>query len=64
MSGLHTIGILPPNGRRQIEITAHCMSTFFDVYLRGILLRNSRTGRDIQRLKTPVEQYSFAATRR
>jgi dienelactone hydrolase len=35
MSGLRTIGLLPLNGRRQMELTAHYISTFFDVYLRG-----------------------------
>jgi hypothetical protein len=35
MSALYRVGILPLDGRRQIEITAHSISTFFDVYLRG-----------------------------
>jgi hypothetical protein len=31
---LHGIGIIPLNGRRQLRITSHCISTFFDVHLR------------------------------
>jgi hypothetical protein len=29
-----TVGILPFDGRHQIEVTADCISTFFDVYLK------------------------------
>jgi predicted dienelactone hydrolase len=32
---LRLLGIVPLDGRRQIAITAHCISTFFDVYLKG-----------------------------
>ena len=32
---LHRIGIIPLDGRRQLRITPHCISTFFDVHLRG-----------------------------
>ena len=32
---LHAVGILRLDGRRQIAITEHYLSTFFDVYLKG-----------------------------
>jgi hypothetical protein len=32
---MRTLGIVPLNGRRQIAVTAHYISTFFDVYLQG-----------------------------
>jgi predicted dienelactone hydrolase len=32
---LHTLGILPLDGRRQVAVTEHYISTFFDVYLKG-----------------------------
>ena len=35
MGALHAVHIVPIKGRRQIAITAHCISTFFDVYLKG-----------------------------
>jgi len=34
-SAMRTLGILGLDGRRQVEVTAHCISTFFDVYLKG-----------------------------
>ena len=35
MRALRTLGIVPLDGRRQVAVTAHCISTFFDVYLKG-----------------------------
>jgi dienelactone hydrolase len=35
MRVLRTLGIVRLDGRRQIAVTAHCISTFFDVYLKG-----------------------------
>jgi dienelactone hydrolase len=35
MGVLHTFGILPLDGRRQIAITRRYVSAFFDVYLKG-----------------------------
>jgi predicted dienelactone hydrolase len=35
MSTLHMLGIVPVEGRRQIALTAHYVSKFFDVYLKG-----------------------------
>jgi len=35
LSTLHKLGIVRLDGRRQIEVTAHCVSTFFDKYLKG-----------------------------
>jgi dienelactone hydrolase len=35
MRVMRTLGIVPLNGRRQIAVTAHYISTFFDVYLQG-----------------------------
>jgi predicted dienelactone hydrolase len=35
MRVLRTLGIVRLNGRRQVAMTAHCISTFFDVYLKG-----------------------------
>jgi dienelactone hydrolase len=35
LGALHTAGILHLDGRRQIALTAHYISTFFDVYLKG-----------------------------
>ncbi|HXC99983.1 MAG TPA: hypothetical protein VN048_11630 [Verrucomicrobiae bacterium] len=32
---MRSLGILPLDGRRQIALTAHYVSTFFDVYLNG-----------------------------
>ncbi len=32
---LHTLGIMRLDGRRQVAITEHYISTFFDVYLKG-----------------------------
>ena len=34
-SALHSIGILRLDGRRQVAVTTHYVSTFFDVYLKG-----------------------------
>jgi predicted dienelactone hydrolase len=35
MRGLRTFGVVGIAGRRQIAVTAHYISTFFDVYLKG-----------------------------
>lgn len=35
MRALRTLGIVRLDGRRQIAVTAQCISTFFDVYLKG-----------------------------
>ena len=35
LSVLHTLGIMSLDGRRQLAITQHYVSTFFDVYLKG-----------------------------
>src|ERR1700730_18047336 len=35
MGALRTLGIMRLDGRRQIAVTAHYISTFFDVYLKG-----------------------------
>jgi dienelactone hydrolase len=35
MSVMRTLGIVRLDGRRQVAVTAHCISTFFDVYLKG-----------------------------
>jgi dienelactone hydrolase len=35
MRGLRTLGVVSIDGRRQIAVTEHCISTFFDVYLQG-----------------------------
>ncbi len=35
IAALHSLGIVRLDGRRQIAITAHYVSTFFDVYLKG-----------------------------
>jgi pimeloyl-ACP methyl ester carboxylesterase len=35
MRAMRTVGIVRIDGRRQIAVTAHCISTFFDVYLKG-----------------------------
>ena len=35
LSTLHKLGIARLDGRRQIEVAAHCVSTFFDEYLKG-----------------------------
>jgi dienelactone hydrolase len=35
MRVMRTLGIVPLDGRRQVGITAHYISTFFDVYLQG-----------------------------
>jgi hypothetical protein len=35
MQVLRTLGIVHLNGRRQVAVTAHCITTFFDVYLKG-----------------------------
>lgn len=35
MSVLHSLGVVHLDGRRQIALTAHYITTFFDVYLRG-----------------------------
>ena len=35
MSALRTLGIVHLDGRRQIALTEHYVSTFFDVYLKG-----------------------------
>jgi predicted dienelactone hydrolase len=32
---LHTLGILGIDGRRQVVVSAHCIHSFFDVYLKG-----------------------------
>lgn len=35
MRAMRILGIVRLDGRRQIAMTAHCISTFFDVYLKG-----------------------------
>ena len=35
MRVLHALGIMRLEGRRQVTATAHCIRTFFNVYLRG-----------------------------
>ena len=35
MRVLRTLGIVRLDGRRQVAVTAHCIGTFFDVYLQG-----------------------------
>jgi len=35
MRAMHTLGIVRLDGRRQVALTAHYISTFFDVYLKG-----------------------------
>jgi dienelactone hydrolase len=35
MRVLRALGILGLDGRRQVAVTAHCIRTFFDVYLKG-----------------------------
>ncbi len=35
MRAMRTLGILRLDGRRQVAVTARCISTFFDVYLKG-----------------------------
>jgi predicted dienelactone hydrolase len=42
MGALRTLGIVRLDGRRQIAVTAHCLSTFFDVYLKGAPASNLR----------------------
>jgi hypothetical protein len=37
MHVMRTLGIVRLDGRRQIAVTAHCIGTFFDVYLKGAL---------------------------
>jgi predicted dienelactone hydrolase len=35
MGVMRTLGMVRLDGRRQVAVTAHCISTFFDVYLKG-----------------------------
>jgi hypothetical protein len=35
MRSMRTLGILRLDGRRQVAVTAHCVHSFFDVYLKG-----------------------------
>ena len=35
MRAMRTLGIVRLDGRRQIAVTAHYISTFFDVHLKG-----------------------------
>jgi hypothetical protein len=35
MRVLRTVGVVRLDGRRQVALTAHYISTFFDVYLKG-----------------------------
>ena len=35
MGVLRMLGIVRLDGRRQVAVTAHYVSTFFDVYLKG-----------------------------
>jgi hypothetical protein len=35
MRVMRTLGIVRLDGRRQVSVTAHYISTFFDVYLQG-----------------------------
>jgi predicted dienelactone hydrolase len=35
MGAMRNLGIVHLDGRRQVAVTAHCISTFFDVYLKG-----------------------------
>jgi hypothetical protein len=35
MRVLRTVDVVRPDGRRQLALTAHYISTFFDVYLKA-----------------------------
>jgi predicted dienelactone hydrolase len=40
LSAMHKFGIVRLDGRRQLEVTAHCVSAFFDEYMKGGLISN------------------------
>ena len=43
MRAMRTLGIVPLDGRRQVAVTAHFISTFFDVYLKGAPARKLKS---------------------
>ena len=43
MGAMRTLGIVHLDGRRQVAVTAHCISTFFDVYLKGAPVSDLRS---------------------
>jgi hypothetical protein len=43
MRVMRTLGIVRIDGRRQVAVTAHYISTFFDVYLQGATVSKLRT---------------------
>jgi hypothetical protein len=43
MRVMRTLGIVRLDGRRQVAVTAHYLSTFFDVYLHGEPTSNLRS---------------------
>jgi hypothetical protein len=52
---LHGIGIIRLDGRRQLRITSHCISKFFDVHLRGAPASELYVHPSIQRLNISIE---------
>ena len=40
LSAMHKLGIVRLDGRRQLEVTTHCVSAFFDEYLKGAPVSN------------------------
>jgi len=43
MRAMRILGIVRLDGRRQAAVTAHCISTFFDVYLKGAPVSDLRS---------------------
>jgi hypothetical protein len=43
MGAMRILGIVRLDGRRQVTVTAHCISTFFDVYLKGAPISSIRS---------------------
>jgi predicted dienelactone hydrolase len=46
MGAMQTMVIVRLDGRRQVVVTAHCISTFFDVYLKGAPASELKTQAD------------------
>ena len=53
MGAMRTSGIVALDGRRQVALTARCISTFFDVYLKGAPASDLR-----QQLDCPEIEYA------
>ena len=52
---LHMLGIMYIDGRRQLSVTAHSISTFFDVYLKDARVSELRASRVVPEVEDAIK---------